>query len=95
MGNAVINDETDTIGMYEYFGSHALVSDETTNQIMKYCNFSPDATTQPDECNVAAEEVDKSVNFIDIYNIYAPLCWDYNLTKIPRKASVREKSTNL
>ncbi|KAL1559579.1 Serine carboxypeptidase-like 40, variant 2 [Salvia divinorum] len=88
IGNAVINDETDTIGMYEYFGSHALVSDETTKQIVTYCNFSPNATTQPDKCNQAAEEADRNVNVIDIYNIYAPLCSNPNLTQTPRSASV-------
>ncbi|KAG6418684.1 hypothetical protein SASPL_120888 [Salvia splendens] len=88
IGNAVINDETDTIGMYEYFGSHALVSDETTKQIMTYCDFSPNVTTQPDKCNEAAEEADKNINVIDIYNIYAPFCWNPNLTQTPRRASV-------
>lgn len=89
IGNSVINDETDTIGMYEYFNSHALVSDEITDEIMKYCDFSPGAINQTDECNNASEAADRSISPIDIYNIYAPLCSDTNLTQTPRKASVR------
>ncbi|KAI3448852.1 hypothetical protein Pfo_005517 [Paulownia fortunei] len=89
IGNAVINDETDVKGMYEYFGSHALISDDTTDQIMKYCDFSPNATKQSDECNVAANEADRNVNHIDIYNIYAPLCLNSSLTDKPKKTSAK------
>ncbi|RVX00406.1 Serine carboxypeptidase-like 40 [Vitis vinifera] len=42
IGNAVINDETDELGMYQYFGSHALVSEKTIRQMEKHCNFSPE-----------------------------------------------------
>ncbi|KAL2230437.1 serine carboxypeptidase-like 40 [Sesamum indicum] len=87
IGNAVIDDETDVKGMYEYFGTHALVSDETTNRIMKYCDFSPNATQQLDECNEAANEADRCINAIDIYNIYAPLCSNSSLTEKPKKAN--------
>ncbi|KAL0413676.1 UNVERIFIED_CONTAM: Serine carboxypeptidase-like 40 [Sesamum radiatum] len=85
IGNAVIDDETDVKGMYEYFATHALVSDETTNRIMKYCDFSPNATQQSDECNEAATEADRCINPIDIYNIYAPLCSNSSLTDKPKK----------
>ncbi|KAK6143182.1 hypothetical protein DH2020_023530 [Rehmannia glutinosa] len=61
IGNAVINDETDMKGMYEYFGSHALISDDNAEQIMKYCDFSPNATKQSDKCNEAANEADRNV----------------------------------
>ncbi|KAK4424913.1 Serine carboxypeptidase-like 40 [Sesamum alatum] len=87
IGNAVIDDETDVKGMYEYFGTHALVSDETTNRIMKYCDFSPNATQQSDECSDAANEADRCINPIDIYNIYAPLCSNSSLTDQPKKAN--------
>ncbi|KAG8363641.1 hypothetical protein BUALT_Bualt19G0043700 [Buddleja alternifolia] len=87
IGNAVINDETDVKGMYEYFASHALISDETSFQIMKYCDFSPNATTQSDECGEAASEADRNINHIDIYNIYAPLCSNSSITEKPKKNS--------
>uniref|UniRef100_A0A5B7AEW2 Carboxypeptidase n=1 Tax=Davidia involucrata TaxID=16924 RepID=A0A5B7AEW2_DAVIN len=88
IGNAVINDETDLRGTYDYFASHALISDETSNQIQKYCNFSPTATTQTSECNVAADEATIDVENINIYNIYAPLCLSSNLTAKPKDTSI-------
>ncbi|KVI00809.1 serine carboxypeptidase-like 40 [Cynara cardunculus var. scolymus] len=87
IGNAVINDETDTMGMYDYFGSHALISDETSYDIRKYCNFSADALTQPDKCIDATTDADYNIEVLDIYNIYAPLCFDGNLTIKPKKMS--------
>ncbi|XWS77376.1 hypothetical protein CRYUN_Cryun01aG0256000 [Craigia yunnanensis] len=36
IGNAVINDETDVKGMYDYFESHAPISDKTAYRIQKY-----------------------------------------------------------
>ena len=73
--------------MYQYFGSHALVSDETSAQIRKYCDFSPNVTTQSAECNKANEDVNRNLENIDIYNIYAPICLDPNFTLIPKPAS--------
>ncbi|GER48626.1 serine carboxypeptidase [Striga asiatica] len=87
IGNAVINDETDTKGMYEYFGSHALISDDIAYQIKKYCDFSPKVTKQSVKCIEAAGIADKNIENIDIYNIYAPLCSNPNLTDKPKKIS--------
>lgn len=95
IGNAVINDETDVRGMYEYFGSHGLVSDDTTDQIMKYCDFSPSATTQPDKCNEAANKAENDISSIDIYNIYAPLCKNSSLTDKPKKTNVSHSFISL
>lgn len=85
IGNAVINDETDTIGMYEYFDSHALVSQETTSRIMKYCSFKPNIKKQSEKCHKAVDEADSMINPIDVYNIYAPLCSNSSLTDEPKK----------
>ncbi|KAL9424360.1 hypothetical protein AB3S75_036278 [Citrus x aurantiifolia] len=87
IGNAVINDETDVRGMYEYFQSHALISDEAAYQIQKYCDFSPNAT-RSDECNAATDEAEENTSHLDIYNIYAPLCSNSSLTARPKKASI-------
>ncbi|KAJ4711530.1 Carboxypeptidase [Melia azedarach] len=88
IGNAVINDETDVRGMYEYFQSHALISDEAAHQIQSFCDFSPNATTQSDACDAATSQVEENTYYLDIYNIYAPLCVNSNLTARPRKASI-------
>ncbi|KAL6963223.1 hypothetical protein U1Q18_022753 [Sarracenia purpurea var. burkii] len=84
IGNAVINDETDSRGMYEYFSSHALISDETWKGIQS-CDFSPNATSQSDQCETAHSQVRIDIADIDIYNIYAPLCHSPNLTALPNK----------
>ncbi|KAI3445071.1 hypothetical protein Pfo_001736 [Paulownia fortunei] len=60
--------------MYEYLASHALISDQTSDQILKYY-----------ECNEAADEADNTIDGIDIYNIYAPLCSNSSLTHKPKK----------
>ncbi|CAA0816587.1 Serine carboxypeptidase-like 40 [Striga hermonthica] len=76
IGNAEINDETDIKGMYQYFGSHALISDDVANQVLTYCDFSPNAN-ESQKCNKAVDEADRVYDGkIDIYNIYAPLCSD-------------------
>lgn len=87
IGNAAIHDETDWLGMYQYFGSHALVSPRTTRQIEKHCDFSPGVTNQTKECNAAFEKVDPNIAYIDLYNIYGPVCLDSNLTAKPKKVS--------
>lgn len=92
IGNGFINFETDVRGMYEYYGSHALVSDEITDRIIKSCNFSPEAASQPDECIEAAEEaIGLIAEIIDDYNIYAPWCLNTSLTQYPKKSSVCKK----
>ncbi|XP_059649141.1 serine carboxypeptidase-like 40 [Cornus florida] len=88
IGNAVINDETDERGMFNYFATHALISDEIYNQIQKFCDFSPNATKQSDECDSSVIEAEKNIEDINIYNIYAPVCVSTNLTAKPKKTSL-------
>ncbi|KAF8395813.1 hypothetical protein HHK36_019767 [Tetracentron sinense] len=90
IGNAVINDETDERGMYDYLWTHALISDETNYIIQKECNLSPNVTKQTAQCNQAANEVNLDIESIDIYNIYAPRCLSTNLTAKPKKTSLTE-----
>ncbi|KAI3719621.1 hypothetical protein L6452_20523 [Arctium lappa] len=87
IGNAVINDYTDSIGMYDYLGSHAIVSDDTIDKIRKYCDFSANATSQSNECDEANIDANGDLANIDIYNIYAPLCRSENLTSRPKRMS--------
>nr|DAD42467.1 TPA_asm: hypothetical protein HUJ06_000697 [Nelumbo nucifera] len=89
IGNAVINDETDTKGMLDYFWTHALTSDEDKYAIDKYCDFSPGANIT-DKCIEAVNEDYEDIDPIDMYNIYAPLCHSSNLTEKPKLASIEE-----
>lgn len=90
IGNAVINDETDSRGIYDFFWTHALISDATVEAIHKYCNFSPNAVKEPQQCLDAAREADQVFEELDIYNIYAPLCFSSNLTSPPKKPSIED-----
>ncbi|AES69761.1 putative carboxypeptidase D [Medicago truncatula] len=86
IGNAVINDDTDEQGMYDFLATHAIISDQTAYNIKKFCNFSS-TSNQTTECSDAASEVDKNTLFLDIYNIYAPVCTNHSLTNRPKKVS--------
>jgi serine carboxypeptidase-like clade II len=97
IGNAVIHDQTDFPAMYDYLASHAIISDEAAYDIKNVCDFSSDKLSK--ECNAVAEEVNEDLAFINLYNIYAPVCKNDNLTTRPKKYSVSFKfhyfSTNL
>ncbi|XP_047336320.1 serine carboxypeptidase-like 40 [Impatiens glandulifera] len=89
IGNAVINDETDLKGMYDFFAGHALISQENIEEIKKYCDFSPNATNSKNSnCSLATKQASKTTHVIDIYSIYSPLCVSPNLTSIPKKTSL-------
>ncbi|PSS09967.1 Serine carboxypeptidase-like, partial [Actinidia chinensis var. chinensis] len=89
IGNALINDDTDLVGIYDYLASHAIISDESLYQIKKYCNVGVNATPPSlDKCRAVGNDVYMDLENIDIYNIYAPLCHNANLTQKPRKGSV-------
>ncbi|WVZ66920.1 hypothetical protein U9M48_016075 [Paspalum notatum var. saurae] len=87
IGNAVINDATDTKGMYDFFWTHALISDEAADGIRRYCNFT-DGASENDKCDEAASEADEALQDIDIYNIYAPNCQSAGLVSPPVTPSI-------
>ncbi|CAN1132539.1 Serine carboxypeptidase-like 40 [Linum perenne] len=75
VGNAVLNDETDNKGMYNYLGYHGLASLETVASVEKNCDFSPFFRgNQTPICDAALYEVDRSIAPIFAYNIYEEQC---------------------
>ncbi|PON49562.1 Serine carboxypeptidase-like [Trema orientale] len=72
IGNAWVDDNTSEQGIYEYFWTHALNSDETHAGIQKYCDFVTGNFS--DTCYQYLDQGDNEIGEIDIYNIYAPLC---------------------
>ncbi|KAL5543625.1 hypothetical protein UlMin_007409 [Ulmus minor] len=90
IGNAVLNDETDEQGMFDYLANHALISPETMAAIKQHCDFSPNATNQNNECDDAVDQAEKDTYYIDIYNIYAPNCASSTLTSKPKKVSTEQ-----
>lgn len=74
IGNAAINDETDSMGMVEFAWSHAIISDQLHANIFKLCNFSADVENQTLSCLNHYGDFLISYSKIDVYNIYAPTC---------------------
>ncbi|XP_040996999.1 serine carboxypeptidase 1-like [Juglans microcarpa x Juglans regia] len=72
IGNAWIDDNTGTLGIYDYFWTHALNSDDTNAGIHRYCDF--DTGDFSSKCEQYQSLGDQEVGGLDIYNIYAPLC---------------------
>ncbi|EXB75616.1 Serine carboxypeptidase II-3 [Morus notabilis] len=70
IGNAWIDDKTGEQGTYDYFWTHALTSDESQAGILKYCDF----VNYTSLCDKYLSQADNEVGYIDIYNIYAPMC---------------------
>ncbi|XP_042426219.1 serine carboxypeptidase II-3-like [Zingiber officinale] len=88
IGNAVINKETDNKGTFYYFWTHALIADETIHAIHKFCNFSSDARQTAPKCDSALDEASLDVEKLDVYNIYAPLCFSSGVTPTPKSPSI-------
>ncbi|KAG6487845.1 hypothetical protein ZIOFF_056581 [Zingiber officinale] len=88
IGNTVINKETDSKGAFDYFWTHALIADETIRAIHKFCNFSPDARRTAPKCDSALNEASLAVEELDVYNIYAPLCFSSGVTPTPKSPSI-------
>jgi len=76
IGNAVINDETDIKGTYDNLAGHVFASDLEASQIQKYCGFSLNASRRSPECTAAIDAVEGDIaNGLDLYNLYAPICF--------------------
>ncbi|KAG2322321.1 hypothetical protein Bca52824_015534 [Brassica carinata] len=92
IGNAVINDETDLMGMYDFFESHALISEDSLLQLKNNCDLKTEsASLMTEECAVVSDQIDMNTYYLDIYNIYAPLCLNSTLTRRPKRGTtIRE-----
>ncbi|KAG6581552.1 Serine carboxypeptidase-like 35, partial [Cucurbita argyrosperma subsp. sororia] len=92
IGNAAINDETDTMGMVEYAWSHAIISDQLHANIFKECNFSVDIENLTLSCLNHYRDFLVSYSKIDIYNIYAPTCLSSSLDSVFRLVSAAPRT---
>ncbi|XP_051123924.1 serine carboxypeptidase-like 40 [Andrographis paniculata] len=91
IGNPSLEDEADDRGMIEYLGNHAIISGETTAQILKHCDFPINIDKGSSyKCLEAQEELNTNIAGINPYNIYAPLCLNSNLTEKPKKTAGRD-----
>ncbi|RWW55161.1 hypothetical protein BHE74_00038219 [Ensete ventricosum] len=83
IGNAVLNDATDQLGMVEYAWSHAIISDELYSTVRKECNSfkeEGEGGRASKLCSPAVRAFLQAYNDIDIYSIYSPICLS-SLTK--------------
>ncbi|CAD6260234.1 unnamed protein product [Miscanthus lutarioriparius] len=77
IGNAVLNDATDQLGMVEYAWSHAIISDELYSAVRRECDsFKEEADSgRPGKgCSPALRAFLGAYDDIDIYSIYTPTC---------------------
>ncbi|XP_026662499.2 serine carboxypeptidase-like 35 isoform X1 [Phoenix dactylifera] len=77
IGNAVLNDATDQLGMVEYAWSHAIISDELYAAVLKECNSFKEELgdgRRSNACTPAVKAFLRSYADIDIYSIYTPVC---------------------
>ncbi|KAF3322308.1 serine carboxypeptidase-like 35 [Carex littledalei] len=77
IGNAVLNDQTDQLGMLEYAWSHAIISDELYSAVRKECDSFKEQEEggKPSKgCSPAVKAFLSAFDDIDIYSIYSPIC---------------------
>ncbi|KAL8264604.1 hypothetical protein R6Q59_022734 [Mikania micrantha] len=77
LGNAYVDYETLKTGLYDYFWTHAIISDEIHEGIISNCNFSEGATIT-DACIDYQYQAYAAKSNIFFYDIYAPLCSPFN-----------------
>ncbi|GJN41069.1 hypothetical protein PR202_gn00394 [Eleusine coracana subsp. coracana] len=73
IGNAYLDDDTNTRATIEYFWTHAMISKETHQAVQEHCSFNG---TYTGPCKAAIEEANTEKGLIDQYNIYASFCWN-------------------
>uniref|UniRef100_A0A0E0KT02 Carboxypeptidase n=1 Tax=Oryza punctata TaxID=4537 RepID=A0A0E0KT02_ORYPU len=93
IGNAVLNDATDQMGMVEYAWSHAIISDELYSAVRRECDsFKEEDGGKPGKgCSPAVRAFLRAYDDIDIYSIYTPTC----LSSSSASASPRRSSPGL
>ncbi|TVU06301.1 hypothetical protein EJB05_49508 [Eragrostis curvula] len=73
VGNGVTDDRIDTIGMFEYWWHHGLISDETLESGLKVCPETSLTHPSP-ECQKVMDKATEEQGNIDVYSIYTPPC---------------------
>ncbi|XP_059314075.1 serine carboxypeptidase 1-like [Lycium ferocissimum] len=72
-GNARLDDEAMSRGTYDFYWTHALISDEVHGGIVSNCNFSAEASNS-EACYEYIAQADSSQANIYDYNTYSQLC---------------------
>lgn len=72
IGNAWMDDETDSKGMIDYAWDHAVISDQLYHGIKIHCNFSQEEYS--DTCNRLLDDYYAVYDIINMYSLYVPTC---------------------
>ncbi|KAM7271944.1 hypothetical protein ACFE04_031158 [Oxalis oulophora] len=72
VGNALLNNPTDTNGMYEFAWMHGIISDQLHSNLLKECTFGSDNMTE--KCSVYYDKFLDAFQYFDMYGIYTPKC---------------------
>ncbi|XP_042485175.1 serine carboxypeptidase II-2 [Macadamia integrifolia] len=73
VGNALTNDFTDHMGIFQFMWSAGLISDQSYNLLNRYCDFESFIHSS-DQCNKILDIANEEVGNIDPYSIYTPAC---------------------
>lgn len=73
IGNAYLDDNTNTRATMDYFWTHAMISREAHQAVQKNCSFNG---TYTGGCRTAITAANMELGIIDPYNIYASVCWN-------------------
>eukprot|EP00250_Pteridium_aquilinum_P017943 c23855_g1_i1 orf=891-2321(+) len=91
VGNGVLDNYYDSVGLIEYWWDHALISDTTYHAILAACDFHAENTSET--CNHLIDYAfEQEMGDIDPYSIYTPVC--KNFTQSRRSAAAR-RSKNI
>ncbi|KAI8548715.1 hypothetical protein RHMOL_Rhmol07G0295300 [Rhododendron molle] len=85
IGNPYIDDGTTVKGIYDYYWTHALISDETHAGITRHCDFVSGNFSRT--CKLYRNQAFVEHGKLDLYDIYAPLC-NSSAPKTPSPGSV-------
>ncbi|RWR78729.1 serine carboxypeptidase-like protein 34 [Cinnamomum micranthum f. kanehirae] len=72
IGNPWIDLEMDRNGMIDYAWGHAIISDQTYQDVKNNCDFTNVSLTE--KCQEALDVYYSVYNIIDMYSLYTPIC---------------------
>lgn len=93
IGNPYIDDNTALLALFDNLWTHAFNSDETNAGIHKYCNLTNLGDNPSEECAKYVSQASMELGeYIDIANIYAPVCPTSEDDSEPKSASTGSAS---
>lgn len=78
----------------DYAWSHAVVSDENHNIIVKSCDFFSNDTWSNKDCKDAVDEIIRQYKEIDMYSVYTETCTSNSSSLADRSTVVTSRSSS-